>query len=210
MEETFTSRLDSRMKKERVVTRRLVKPRLEVKYPHVEGLANRFVQKMVNTAIIDLVYDLIRMQGYMQDPAKTITGTYEVKLHKNGILSVVLDNYGYAKGAAHGITYRKSLTFNLEDGAVYKLADLFKYDSGYRTRISDMIKRQIKEKDVPLIAEFVKIVENQDFYLTDHAVVVYFQLYEYTPYAYGFPEFIIPFRELASIIDPGGPLGRLT
>lgn len=199
---------ECRASRERIITRRLVKPRLDIKYPQVVGLRNGFVRRMINNSILNAVYDLIRMQGYVQDPTKSLTGVYHIKLHQSGLLSLLYENYGYAQGAAHGITYQSSQTFNLEDGTEYQLADLFKPGSDYIGRLSDIIKREFKERDIPMITEFQSIGENQPFYLTDQAVVVYFQLYEYTPYVYGFPTFEIPFKEMMDIIDPNGPIGR--
>ncbi|MBP1157204.1 MULTISPECIES: DUF3298 and DUF4163 domain-containing protein [unclassified Paenibacillus] len=201
--------IEEHARKERIITRRLVKPRLDIKYPQVVGLRNGFVRRMINNSILDTVYDLIRMQGYVQDPTKSLTGGYHIKLHQNGLLSLLYDNYGYAKGAAHGITYQSSQTFSTEDGTEYKLGDLFKPGSDYIDRLSDIIKREFKARDIPMIAEFQSIGENQPFYLTEQAVVIYFQLYEYTPYVYGFPTFEIPFREVMDIIEPNGPIGKL-
>lgn len=200
---------DERARRERIVPRRLAKPRLDVKYPQVTGLQNRLVQRIVNHSILDAVYKLIRKQGYVQDQTKTVSGSYKVKLHKNGLLSLLYDVYGYAKGAAHGITYQSSQTFNLRDGTEYPLKDLFKPGSDYVRRLSAMIRRRFKEQDIPMIAEFRSIRPDQDFYLTDRAIGIYFQLYEYTPYVYGFPTFEIPFTEVADILDPNGPVGLL-
>ncbi|AFH59966.1 DUF3298 domain-containing protein [Paenibacillus caseinilyticus] len=200
---------EDRAPRERIMTRRLVKPRLDVKYPQVAGLRNGFVQRMVNHAILDAVYDLIRIQGYVQDKTKTITGTYHVKLHQKELLSLLYENYGYAEKAAHGITYQSSQTFDLEDGRLYALADLFKPGSDYIGRLSKIIAREFKERDIPMIAEFKTITPDQPYYLTDKAIGIYFQLYEYTPYVYGFPTFEIPFAEVKDIIDPQGPIGRL-
>lgn len=194
---------------EKIVTRTLVKPRLDVKYPQVEGIRDSLVRRMINSAILDAQYDLIRQQGYVGDPTKTVTGNYSVKLHKNGLLSLLYENFGYAQGAAHGITYQGSQTFNLEDGTEYKLADLFKPGSDYIRRLSDIIKREFQARDIPMLTEFHAIPPDQPFYLTDRAIVIYFQLYEYTPYAYGFPTFEIPFAEVQDIIDPAGPIGKI-
>jgi len=198
-----------RVGRERIVTHKLVKPRLQVKYPQVAGLKNGLVQKMVNSAILDAVYDLIRKQGYVSNPDMEITGSFETKLHEKGLFSVLYDNYGYAKGAAHGITYQSSQTFNLHDGRLYQLADLFKPGSDYVGRLSEIIRRQFKERDIPMIAEFKSIRPDQDFFMTEKTLGIYFQLYEYTPYVYGFPTFEIPYVELADILDPEGPVGIL-
>ncbi|MCZ8515530.1 DUF3298 domain-containing protein [Paenibacillus filicis] len=198
-----------RLFKEKIITLRLVKPRLDVKYPKVTGLKNSFVQQMINGAILDAVYGLIRTQGYVQDPTKTVTGDYKVELHEKELLSLLYSNYGYAQGAAHGMTYQSSQTFDLLTGQLYTLADLFKPGSNYVGRLSAIIAKEMKARDIPLLTPFKEIRPNQDFYLTPKSIVIYFQLYEYAPYVYGFLTFEIPFAEVQELIDPNGPIGRL-
>jgi hypothetical protein len=207
--EPMTIRLEPSIREEKIISRTLVKPRLSVKYPQVEGLADGLVQRMINHSILEAVYDLIRRQAYVGSPTMEVTGEYELKLHEKKLLSLLYENYGYAKHAAHGLTYKSSQTFNLEDGTEYALSDLFKPGSDYIGRISEIVKRQFKERDIPMLTEFTAIRADQDFYLTDKALGIYFQLYEYTPYVYGFPTFEIPYSELADIIDMEGPIGRL-
>ncbi|HHY20883.1 MAG TPA: DUF3298 domain-containing protein [Bacilli bacterium] len=68
---------------------------------------------------------------------------------------------------------------------------------------------QIKQRDIFLLNGFTVIRPDQDFYIADKALVIYFQLYEITPYAYGFPMFPISVYEIQDIIDENGPLGRM-
>jgi hypothetical protein len=109
------------------------------------------------------------------------------------------------------VTVQKSLTMDLWDGREYRFADLFREDSGYKRKIDAILQKQIEEKDVPIFetTPFKGVGPNQDYYLTPEGLVVYYQLYEYTPYAYGFPTFPIPYSEISDIIDPKGPIGRL-
>ncbi|NLW25592.1 MAG: DUF3298 and DUF4163 domain-containing protein [Clostridia bacterium] len=191
-----------------VTTQRLYGPRLDVVYPVVWGLADYRVQEKINYDILQTVYYLLRKQGYYENPQTTVTGTYELKNNQRGILSLSIINYAFS-GGAHGMTYIKSLTFNVRTGRVYKLADLFIRGSDYVERLSEIVKRQIEERDIPVINEFESIDPKQDFYISDKALVLYFQLYELTPYAYGFPYFPISVYEIQDIIDENGPLGKM-
>ena len=103
----------------------------------------------------------------------------------------------------------KSLTFDVRTGNVYQLPDLFKPSSDYIQVISNIIRKQIKLRDLPTINEFTSIASNQDFYLADKSLVVYFQLYDITPYYVGLPMFPISVYELGDVIEEDGPLGRL-
>ena len=191
-----------------ISTMKLVMPRLEVYYPVVSGLHNLNVQRKINNNILSLAYQMIKDQGYYENPQTTMTGYYEIKTNERGILSLSLTNYAFS-GGAHGMTIMKSLTFNIETGKMYSLGDLFKSGSDYVNVLSEIIKKQIKERDIPTIEEFDQIRPNQDFYIADKAVVVYFQLYELAPYVYGFPQFPISVYEIQDIIKEDGPLGEM-
>jgi hypothetical protein len=69
--------------------------------------------------------------------------------------------------------------------------------------------RQIKERNVPVLGEYKGISSSQDFYLADKALVLYFQLYDLVPYAYGFPYFPISVYEIQNILNEDKPLGKM-
>jgi len=189
-------------------TMKITMPRLDVYYPVVAGLKNTNVQKKINNTILNLAYELIKDQGYYENPETNITGYYEIKTNERGILSLALNNFAFS-GGAHGMTIMKSLTFDVETGKQYCLNDLFKPGSNYIDVLSQIIKKQIKERDIPLLTEFNRIRPDQDFYIADKTLVIYFQLYELTAYAYGMPQFPISVYEIQDIINEDGPLGEL-
>jgi len=191
-----------------VKTVHLVNHRLDSFYPVISGLPNKEVQKRINNIILRTVYALMQEQGYFENEATTVTASYEIKNNQRGILSLSLINYAFA-GGAHGLTLIRSLTFNTETGKLYQLKDLFKPDSDYVRRLSALVEVQIRERDIPVLGEFTGIRPDQDYYIADKALVLYFQLYELTPYAYGFPYFPISVYDIQDIIDEEGPLGKM-
>ncbi|MGC5327476.1 DUF3298 and DUF4163 domain-containing protein [Brevibacillus sp. SYSU BS000544] len=191
-----------------ILEKRYERPRLHLRYPKIQGLSNPFAEQKINHTIQQLLFSLIRDQGYA-NPVTDITATYKVRLNKNGVLSITYEVYSYTQGAAHGLTVMKSTTFQLETGKLVSFESLFKPNSKYRSIINAKIKSETKENQVPLIKEFVTISPDQDYYLTDDALIAYFQLYEYTSYAYGFPEFSIPFSYLKPVINPYGPIPKI-
>jgi len=201
--------MDERQLPVRINTLRMFLPRLDVYYPKVGGLTNIIVQQRINNTILNLVFRMIREQGYYENQQTDITGSYEIKTNERGILSLSLINYAYSAGAAHGLTVIKSLTIDVQTGRVYELKDLFKPNSDYVKRLSDIIRKQIVDRDISLLVEFKGIRPDQDFYIADKALVVYFQLYEITAYVYGFPYFPISVYEIQDIVDEDGPLGRM-
>ncbi|KIL45089.1 RsiV family protein [Jeotgalibacillus soli] len=136
-------------------------------------------------------------------------GSYETKNNQRQVLSIALSNYTYHYHAAQGMTYIKSLTFDLQTGKVYKSKDLFMPGSSYVGRLSTLIRSQIKQRDIQPLNGFTRIRPNQDFYIADKVLVIYFQFYEITPYVFRFPMFPISVYDLQDIIDENSPLGRM-
>ncbi|WP_018249579.1 DUF3298 and DUF4163 domain-containing protein [Orenia marismortui] len=191
-----------------IKTIRINRPRLKLYYPQVRGMSDLKLQREINCQIYDLVYQLIEEQGFYENPLTDITAYYEIKNNQRGILSLTLINYAYA-GGAHGLTLTKSLTFDIETAKVYKLVDLFKEDSNYQEVLSEIIEEQIEERDIGVIDDFPGVREDQDYYLADKCLVIYYQLYEFTPYVFGFPYFPISVYEIEDIINLEGPLGQM-
>ncbi len=178
-----------------------------VVYPQVTALRRRKVTERINLLLRRKMRELLRLQEYSKRDVY-VWGDNTTKLNMNGILSLIMEVYAYRKGAAHGLALRDSATINIRTGRNYPLSQLFKPGVDYITPISDEIKRQMKERDIPLIAEFTAIKPNQPYFLHEDDLVIYFAIYEYTPYYVGIPEFPIPIASLRDLIGPRSPLYR--
>lgn len=185
-------------------------PNQTIYYPQIFHLKNPVVQYLINQAIAWEIQSLIQKQAAERpDSVVEMLGTYEIKNNQRNILSLTLANYTYHEQAAHGMTYLSSLTFDLATGQKYTLNQLFKPESHYIARLSSLILKQISERNIPLLTDFVKIRPDQDFYIADKTLVIFFQLYEITPYVYGFPMFPVSVYELEDIIDENAPLAKM-
>jgi hypothetical protein len=194
-----------------IQTGSIISPGITIYYPQLIGMQNLNVQEQINQAIIKMVYYMQQEQNKVQTGTNMqVTGHYEIKTNERGILSLILSNYAYSQPMAHGFTVVKSLTFDINTGKQYNLPDLFKPGSDYVAVLSRFINEQIKQRDLPLLNGFTSIKPNQDYYLADKSLVVYFQLYEITPYYVGFPMFPISNYQLLSIAAPNGPLDILS
>lgn len=183
-------------------------PKIDITYPHVTNLTHPAVEKKINADIIHALNTLLIDQGFYSEYLVEMIGTYEIKTNERGVLSLSLTVYSFA-GGAHGHTITRSLTFDVQTGKQYVLSELFKPDSNYVKILSEMIDKKMIEWDVPLIEDFTQIRTDQDFYIADHSLVIYFQLYEFTPYAYGFPYFPITIKDLEGIVREGGVLEKM-
>lgn len=186
------------------------RPDQQVFYPRVIGMRNTRLEQLINRSIVGQTQQLINLQ-VNQSPSTVVEmlGTYEVKNNQRDVLSFSFSNYTYHHQAAHGMTYIKSLTFDLKQGKRVRLNELFKPDSDYINRVSSLIQSQITEREIPLLENFTTIQPDQDFYIADKTLVIYFQLYDLTPYVFGFPMFPLSVYDLQDIIAEDGPLGRL-
>jgi hypothetical protein len=190
-----------------VLTRTISRPNVTITYPQLAGLANQQAEQEINQTLSRYVQDLIKQQQDIQVQGKTdMQGSYEIKSNERGIFSVTLNNYAYTYPMAHGMTYLKSLTADVQTGKIFSLRDLFKPGSDYVKVLSDNIRRQIMERRIPTLDTFKAIRPDQYYYVADKALVIYFQLYEITPYYVGFPMFPISVFELEPIISEKGPL----
>ncbi|HGM3506648.1 TPA: DUF3298 and DUF4163 domain-containing protein [Clostridioides difficile] len=131
---------------------------------------------------------------------------FELKKNTDSALSIKVRYYTYS-GGAHGFYQDIAYNVDMRTGKFLELMDLFKDNTKYKEVIDEEIKRQIAElekKDEENIGiyNFKGIKENQNFYLQDENLVIYFDLYDITPYAAGIPEFSIDKKLISSMLKP--------
>jgi hypothetical protein len=193
-----------------IITQKILMPNLEIDFPIVmSGESVTAVQNM-NMQIFDLVKKLIADQGYFEEPFRTqMNGSFEIKSNLRGVLSLSIINYAYHYHAAHGMTIIKSLTFDTASGKNYELHEQFKPDSDYLRVLTQNVAKQAEQRDIFLLNGIKPVTPDQDYYIADKALVIYYQLYELTSYAYGFPYFPISVYDLESLIKEDSPLSLM-
>src|SRR5690606_17064526 len=139
-----------------------------VYFPQVIGMHDEAWERTVNHQIAAVTQQLIHMQ--VEDMPATLVqmmGTYDIKNNQRDVLSLTLTNGAYHYHAAHGMTYIKSLTFDMKHKKAYKLNELFKPGSNYAARLTDLINAQIKERGIETLNALPAIGPDQDFYIAD-------------------------------------------
>jgi len=131
---------------------------------------------------------------------------YRVEYNRNGIFSVRIFLYDlYGAGERHLDCI--PLTFNADTGELLSISDLFSGgDNRWRGRIPDMIAAQAADDEMILLNDLLPISDDRDFYITNEAVVIMYDLYEISIYSAGEPEFQIPVDELAEYLGEASPL----
>ncbi|HHY83648.1 MAG TPA: DUF3298 and DUF4163 domain-containing protein [Clostridiales bacterium] len=193
----------------RIRTMRYLKPPLiDFFYPVVEGLGDSAVEQRINHQIVSQMYKLI---AELQQPGLTtqVTGYYEIKANERNVLSLILSAMGEF-GGAHPMTIVHALNIDVATGSNYPLGTMFKPGSDYVTILSDIIRVQIAERNLPLLGEYPGIQPNQEYYMADNVLVIFYQLFEIMPYAAGFPYFPIPIYKIEPIVAETSLLNRLT
>ncbi|MFS0840909.1 DUF3298 domain-containing protein [Paenibacillus sp. 1P03SA] len=189
-----------------------VSPGVTIYTPRLSGLPNAAAQKKLNAAFSDLTSSLVYEQKkYQTGTLREMMGHYEVKTNERGLLSLIATNYAYSAPMAHGYTVAESLTCDVNSGRFFTLSQLFKPGSGYVELLSQHVRVQLQRRKLPLLhPPFKSVWPDQNFYLADKALVLYFDLLEITPYYVGFPMFPVSVYDLLPIAAEGGPLDILS
>lgn len=192
-----------------ITTRQLPNPShsISIVYPEVHLPHLPVVQHSLNTQIRNELNQLLIEQNYYDPNLVELLVYFEIKTNERNILSLTLIAYSFS-GGAHGMTVVKALTFETQTGKRLSLYDLLG-SQDFEKPLSDRIRTKIEEWGVELLdPPFTEIRRDQDFYLADTSLVIYFQLYEITPYVWGFPYFPIALKDIETLIPKDSPLQR--
>ena len=175
---------------------------INVIVPQVTGISDKKQEDAINDKIIKWTESWINevkeiADEYFKDKPTPLM-PYQLyaryKLTNNSdIISFYIDYYQFS-GGAHGITNRIAYNVEKSTGNEIQLKDIFKDNYNYKDVINKEINRQIsKDPDRYFTGKdgFNGIADNQNFYIKNNTVVIYFGLYEIAPYASGISEFII-------------------
>lgn len=184
---------------------------IKLDYPQVSGLADAGAQKAINDTIKQTILNYAA-EAEQQSANKSederpyeFEGGYVVTYNQDGVLSLVTQQYSYT-GGAHGMTYRNAFTFSLKDGKRLLLGDLFGANPNYKKELNAKLTKLIKAEE-GYLGGFTGLDTEKYFYLKEGKAVLFFQLYEYTAYASGFPQFTFTFNEL--LPDGSSPFAAL-
>lgn len=178
-------------------------------YPQLSGLTDQAVQDRINSLFRQEAasakqegLDNIKDYPPSLSPNKYETYfDYRIKYNRNNILSVIFLDYQYT-GGAHGSTIQKAYTLDLQTGKEYTMKDLFKTGSDYAALFNGEVRQGIKDRELYELTTFSAISADQAFYLDNNGVSVYFQQYEYFPYAAGIQAFTLDYPALKDVLDP--------
>ncbi|WP_051540143.1 WG repeat-containing protein [Clostridium ihumii] len=186
-------------------------------YPKVEGVKSKKVERSINSKLKEMSYFKPYGESDDNNQSTVITkndilnydyyGDFSVKFFKKDLLILDITGYYYPIGAAHGMPSRKTPSINLVTGKFYTIGDLFMggvYWLGEINKIIEKIIATDKDYDYVFKEDFKGIKFDQDFYIDQDNLYIYFSPYEIGPYSAGFITFKIPFSEIQRMINKNG------
>lgn len=178
-----------------------------------EGMESREYESELNLAIESDVaaavneFDTLATEASEKLPAgikSAFKVTQEVKKNKDGFLSFVESHYIYT-GGAHGSTswYPRNIDLCSDEPHPLALKELFD-DDGYRETINRLIDELI-EKDPQKYSGLweephINAENENNYYITDEELVIFFPPYTLSYYAKGFVEFPIRLGEVEGML----------
>jgi hypothetical protein len=180
-----------------------------IQYPEISGLSDSKVQEKINKMLTD---KFVGNNKASNKDGESYTDSIEINFTADkdkDLLIISEGGYYYPLGAAHGQPTRAAYHIDLKTGNLYILKDLFKKDSGYKEKLSGIIKGKIskanKEFGDPIYSEDIgDLEENSGFEIKKDALQIYFAPYAIAAYAAGFPEFAVSYDELKDLINTEG------
>ncbi len=169
-----------------------------LKYP-VVTVGDAAIEKKINDAIIaeidrftTAIYRNAQVNGYNVADIWTL---YEIGSNQAGntvILSVLLTECSYFRGAAHPSTYLHALNFNLSSGELMDINYLLEVGEGLKEgylkeRLEQKLREKVKREKLFLFEDSLPLKKLPDNFYWDENLHVHFifQQYEIAPYAVG-------------------------
>ncbi len=130
-----------------------------------------------------------------------------------GLFSLRFRIMTYMSGAAHPGTRYRTATYDLEYGADVSLDQLFLPGADYLGALADFCKAELAARDIAFDTQITGADPTADNYrnwnVTPGGLLITFDEYQVAAYAAGPQEVLIPYADLAAVIDPAGPLASL-
>ncbi|MEP6817887.1 MAG: RsiV family protein [bacterium] len=204
-------------------------------YPQLTGSVdpnyekfNQTIRSLINRKVSDFKKGMTPTAEDEPTPDETpaeslgsdITIGYTVALAKDDLIAIEFTVSDYEAGAAHPNSYTEVVNFDLKNGKLLKLADLFQPGAKYLQTLStyciQALKKQAKEQgaDAMLDDDWVKkgagaeLTNYDNWTITKKGLGITFDPYQVAAYAAGPQTVTVPYSTLKDIIKPDGPVGQ--
>ena len=149
-----------------------------------------------------------------------ITIGYTVALAKDDLIGIEFTVSSYSAGAAHPNSYTEVVNFDLKNGKLLKLVDLFLPGAKYLQTISTYCIQELKKQakaqgaDAMLDDDWIKrgagaeLTNYDNWTITKKGLGITFDPYQVAAYAAGPQNVLVPYSALKEIIKPDGAVGQ--
>ena len=166
----------------RVTPKTKIQNKSRISYPVFAG-RNSTVTKNMNTNVTRFISD------YKSTKHISYNVSYDVTANNSSFVSILFkieltDNDTGQKAKLHN-----AMTFNLKNGKVLQLKDLFA--DGFESSLSSAINDKFKQFGLPQVDKFDAIVKQQNFYMENDSIIFIYNKGEASNFADG--EVFIPF-----------------
>ena len=200
---------------------------IDARYPQLTGGSNpnfekfnQVVRASVTKRVAGFKKDMAPEEGEEPPPEGSMGSDlnvgYDVGLAQDDLISVQFSVGSYYQGAAHPNTFTEVINYDLKNGKLLKLADLFKPGAKYLQAIANYciadLKKQAKDKglmdDEIQNGAAANAKNYQSWTITRKGLGINFDAYQVGPYAAGPQYVLVPYSSLKDVINPDGPLGQ--
>lgn len=201
------------------VERKKLKPNINylIYYPKIKITNEKIIEKTINDKLWELCCFMPWGDKGVEKHCGSISpqdvldysyyGDFIVEFYRENLLVLDIMGYYYPFGAAHGMPYRKTPSIDLTTGEFYSIGDLFMGGVYWLGELNKIIEHMIAsdpQYEYVYKDGFKTISFEQDFYVDDENLYVYFPPYEIAPYSAGFVTFKIPFDNIQGMINKRG------
>jgi hypothetical protein len=149
-----------------------------------------------------------------------INVNYELALAKDDLIAIQFTVSSYSAGAAHPNSYTEVVNFDLKNGKLLKLSDLFLPGSKYLETLSNFciqeLKKQAKAQGdyAAMDDDWIKrgagaeLTNYDNWTITKKGLGITFDPYQVAAYAAGPQNVLVPYSAVKEIIKPDGTVGQ--
>jgi hypothetical protein len=193
---------------------------INIDYPQISEAEDKSVETKVNLFLEDEFkqsiawFDEIQTDSsYFEEFAFEMQYTFEtgfqMEFNSKEFISIVMSHYQFT-GGAHGNYFALGYNIQMKDGKVLALKDIIKEDSF--DLLAFECEQAILEKynsnsliEAGLFEDEITVLDDQDFYIISHMLVLQFDPYEIGPWAMGEVTAEIPFEKIKDILKDDLP-----
>jgi len=186
---------------------------VNLKIPFLKGLEDKKFENKINNKIKEQVYTKLAdvkikkekdsrfaKEKSLDIPNYQFRSDYIITYKKNNIMNIVITTYSFT-GGEYGVDYKKSIIIDTNKCKEINLQDFFEENVNFQEIISEKIKEKIDNSSIYYKDKFQEISYDQNFYLTEKGLVIYFDMLSLAPQAMGIPEFNLDYNLLSLDIE---------